>query len=102
MNLSGVWIGHYQRHFDQTIMVEHDGPIVRAVKVTGDEFIPDGAPTWEVNFATKEAKGHISEMEYRNPRTVPGRIKVISDEKLEFTWIFGNGVEETVEFRKDE
>ncbi len=98
MNLSGEWIGHYCGHFDQVIKVEHNGSSLRAVKVTGDDFIPAGEPTWEGDLSKKEFFGHIAEKEYRNPRRVPGRLIVHSPERITFQWM-GCG---EVEFRKDD
>src|SRR5262245_34187573 len=98
INLSGEWIGHYRGHYDQVIKITQQGDDVLAVKITGDEHVPGGAVTFRANIKTGAGEGQVAEKEYRNPCFVPGKLEVISTERIAFTWENCG----KVEFRKDD
>ena len=85
-DLNGEWIGHYPGHFDEVIRVMHDKEHALAVKLTGDEYVPAGNVTWWANVETGDGQGQIAEQEYRNPRFVPGKLTIVSSEKIVFRW----------------
>ena len=98
LNLSGEWIGHYRGHFDQVIKISQFGDEVEALKITGDDHVPDGQITWRANARTGAGQGQVSEKEYRNPTFIPGKLQVVSAERIIFTWE-NHGA---VEYRRDD
>mgnify|MGYP003577036004 CR=1 FL=1 len=98
LDLSGEWLGYYTGHFDEVVRIEQNGDYVEAVKITGDDYVPADEITWRANILTGRGEGQIAEREFRNARFVPGRLQVISPNKLVFTW--ENCGE--VEFRRDD
>ncbi len=98
MNLTGEWIGHYTGHFDEVIAIVQTGDEVVARKVTGDDHVPGGEITWRANLVTGLGEGQIAERDFRNPQFVPGRLGVVSAERLVFHWL-GIG---SVEYRRDD
>jgi Cyclin D1 binding domain len=98
LDLSGEWLGYYTGHFDEVVKIKQDGDYVEAVKVTGDDYVPADEITWRANIRTGKGEGQIAEREFRNSRFVPGRLQIISPNKLVFTW--ENCGE--VEFRRDD
>lgn len=97
-DLSGEWLGYYTGHFDEVIRIRQTGERAEAVKVTGDEFVPANEITWRANVRTGRGEGQIAEREFRNARFVPGRLRVLSRDRIVFTW---QGCGE-VEFRRDD
>ena len=85
-DLNGEWIGHYPGHFDEVIRIMQERGHALAVKLTGDEYVPAGNVTWWANVETGDGQGQVAEQEYRNPRFVPGRLTIVSPEKIVFTW----------------
>ena len=51
INLADEWIGHYAGHFDEVIRITQNGDQLEAIKVTGDDFVPAGAVTWNASAA---------------------------------------------------
>ncbi|MEK7646190.1 MAG: Cyclin D1-binding domain-containing protein [Patescibacteria group bacterium] len=98
LNLSGEWIGHYRGHFDQVVKITHLGDEVIAVKITGDDHVPGGQVTFCANVKTGVGKGQVSEKEFRNAQFVPGKLTILSPERIVFTWQECG----KVEFRKDD
>jgi hypothetical protein len=98
LDLTGEWIGHYRGHFDQVVRVTQQGEQIEVVKITGDDHVPGGEVTFRANLRTGTGEGQVAEKEFRNPSYVPGRLAILSPERLCFTWE-GCG---SVEFRKDE
>ena len=98
VDLSGEWLGFYTGHYDEVVRIVQDGDYVEAVKITGDDYVPADEITWRANIRTGRGEGQIAEREFRNPRFVPGRLKVVGLDKLVFTW--ENCGE--VEFRRDD
>jgi hypothetical protein len=98
IDLSGEWIGHYPGHYDEVISISQHGDDIEAVKITGDDFVPAGAVTWKANSRTGVGEGQIAEREYRNPRFIPGRLTVLTPERIVFCWAECGAVE----FRKDD
>ncbi|HSI84526.1 MAG: Cyclin D1-binding domain-containing protein [Candidatus Methylacidiphilales bacterium] len=97
-NLTGEWIGHYKGHFDEVIRIQQTGDEVVAIKITGDDYVPAEEITWKASLATGEGMGQIAEEEFRNPRFVPGKLRVVNPERIIFTWSeYG-----AVEYRKDD
>lgn len=95
---AGEWIGYYPGHFDEVVRIYQRGNQLEAVKITGDDHVPGGAITWRADLGTGRGEGQIAETEFRNPRFIPGRLTVLNDERLVFTWEkLGS-----VEFRKDD
>lgn len=99
LNLSGDWIGAYHGHHDEVVSITHEGDRVVAVKVTGDLNVPAGEITFRATLNGREGEGagQIAETEFRNPRFIPGTLRVIDDHHIEFEWT-GLG---RVEFRRD-
>jgi hypothetical protein len=97
-DLSGEWLGYYTGHFDEVVRIEQAGDYVEAVKITGDEYVPAEEITWRANVRSGRGEGQIAEREFRNPRFVPGHLKIESSDRIVFTW---EGCGE-VEFRRDE
>ena len=97
-NLAGEWVGHYTGHFDEVVKIIQQGDTVEAIKITGDDFVPADEITWRANVATGHGEGQIAEREFRNPRFVPGRLKVLNRDRIVFSWM--NCGE--VEFRRDD
>ena len=85
-DLNGEWIGHYPGHFDEVIRIMQERGHALAVKLTGDEYVPAGNVTWWANVETGDGQGQVAEQEYRNPRFVPGRLTIVSPEKIVFRW----------------
>ena len=83
---------------DEVIRLAQDGDHVEAVKITGDDFVPAGEFIWQADLRTGEAQGQIAEREFRNARLVPGKLVVLSPERIVFCWI-GYG---QVEYRRDD
>src|SRR5258706_8430857 len=98
LNLSGEWIGFYRGHYDQVIKITQQGDEVLAVKITGDEHVPGGAVTFRANVKTGVGEGQVAEKEYRNACFVPGKLEILSPDRIVFTWSNCG----TVEFRKDD
>jgi hypothetical protein len=86
MNFSGEWIGHYVGHYDEVIRIVQEGVVLTAYKITGDDYVPAGEITWRASLTTGLGEGQIAEMEFRNPRFVPGRLTVLSPDRLLFVW----------------
>jgi len=98
INLSGEWIGFYRGHYDQVIRITQLGEEVVAVKITGDEHVPGGSVTFRANVKTGIGEGQVAEKEYRNACFVPGKLEILSAERIIFTWENCG----KVEFRKDD
>lgn len=96
--LDGEWIGYYPGHFDEVVKIVQKGVFVEAIKITGDDYVPAGAVTWRANLETLEGEGQIAEREFQNPRFVPGRLRILSDERIIFQWAKCG----EVEYRRDE
>lgn len=98
IDLSGEWVGYYTGHFDEFVKITQTGEMVEAIKITGDDYVPAGAVTWRANLRTGQGEGQIAEKEFRNPRFIPGKLRVLSADRIVFHW---NNCGE-VEFRRDE
>ena len=98
VDLNGEWLGYYTGHFDEVVRIQQTGDYIEAVKITGDEYVPADEITWRANVRSGRGEGQIAEREFRNPRFVPGHLRVESPERIVFTW---DGCGE-VEFRRDE
>jgi hypothetical protein len=98
ISLAGEWIGHYRGHFDQVVKITQIGEEIVAVKITGDDHVPGGAVTFRANVKTGVGEGQVAEREYRNPCFVPGKLEIVSTERISFTWENCG----KVEFRKDD
>jgi hypothetical protein len=98
LNLTGEWIGHYRGHFEQVVRIAQSGEEIEVVKITGDDHVPGGEVTFRANLRTGTGEGQVAEKEFRNPSFVPGRLAILTPERLCFTWE-GCG---SVEFRKDD
>jgi hypothetical protein len=97
-DLSGEWVGFYTGHYDEVVKIVQRGDTVEAVKITGDDFVPADEVTFRANLMTGYGEGQIAEKEFRNPRWVPGKLKVLNQDRIVFSWL--NCGE--VEFRRDE
>ena len=97
-DLSGEWIGHYPGHFDEVIRIMQERDHALAVKLTGDEYVPAGNVTWWANVQTGVGEGQVAEQEYRNPRFVPGKLTIVTQERIVFVW---DNLGE-VEYRRDD
>jgi hypothetical protein len=98
IDLTGEWLGFYTGHYDEVVRITQKGDFVEAVKITGDEYVPAEEVTWRANLRTGCGEGQIAEREFRNARFVPGRLRIVSPDKITFTW--ENCGE--VEFRRDD
>ena len=97
IDLTGEWVGYYAGHYDEVIRIVQNGDEAEAVKVTGDDYVPADEITWRANVRTGVGQGQVAEKEFRNARFIPGRLRVISPDKILFSWI--NCGE--VEYRRD-
>lgn len=84
--LGGNWIGHYKGHSDEVIRIEQDGPLLKAIKIIGDENVPAGEITWRADLRTLEGEGQVAERNFRNAQFVPGRLIVESPDRIQFVW----------------
>jgi hypothetical protein len=98
LQLDGEWIGHYPGHFDEVIRINQQGDEIEAVKITGDDYVPEGAVTWHANLRTLEGEGQIAEKEFQKPRFIPGRLIIVNPDRIIFRWDQCG----EVEFRRDE
>jgi hypothetical protein len=98
IDLNGEWLGFYTGHFDEVVRITQTGDYVEAVKITGDDYVPADEVTWRANIRTGLGEGQIAEREFRNPRFVSGHLKVLSPDRLVFTWEKCG----EVEFRRDD
>jgi hypothetical protein len=98
INLSGEWLGYYTGHFDEVVRITQHGDMIEAVKITGDDFVPAEEVTFRANIKTGVGEGQIAEREFRNPRFVPGTLKVLSEDRIIFRWEQCG----EVEFRRDD
>lgn len=98
MNLQGEWIGFYPGHWDEVVKIEQAGSRVVATKITGDDYVPPGEVTWQADLDTGDGLGQIAGLGFTEPRYVPGRLKIIDEERIEFTW---EGVG-SVHYRRDD
>jgi hypothetical protein len=85
-SLTGEWIGHYTGHYDEVIRISQGGDEVEAVKITGDDHVPAGAVTWRANLKTGRGEGQVAEREFRNPRFIPGKLTILSPDRIIFVW----------------
>lgn len=98
VSLDGEWIGNYRHNFEEVIRIDQDGELIIATKVTGDEYVPAEEVTWRANLTTGKGEGQVAEYEFRNPKFVPGELKVVDSSNIVFTW---HGVG-SVEYRRDD
>ncbi len=98
IDLTGEWIGHYTGHFDEVVRITQAGSQVEATKMTGDDYVPAGEITWRADLRTGAGVGQVAEREFRNPRFVPGVLRVIDREHLIFIWSNIGAVE----YRRDD
>ncbi len=98
MSLAGEWIGHYPGHYDEVIRIEQEGDSVKAVKITGDDYVPAGALTWRADLRTLRGEGQVAEKEFVRPRLISGKLTIVNPERIVFRW--DNCGE--VEFRRDD
>ena len=97
-DLTGEWIGRYSGLFDEVIRITQTGDQVEAVKITGDEYVPAGAVTWRADLKSGKGEGQFAELEFRNPRFVPGKLVVWGADRIKFIWDKCG----SVEYRRDD
>lgn len=98
IDFTGEWIGYYPGHFDEVVRIVQKGDTIECIKITGDDYVPEGVVTWRANIRTLRGEGQVAELEFRNPRFVRGRLTVSNPDRITFTW--ENCGE--VEYRRDE
>jgi hypothetical protein len=97
-DLNGEWIGHYRGHYDEVVKITQNGRRVEAVKITGDDYVPAGEITWRADLGTGLGEGQVAEEGFRNPRFIPGQLKVFNRDRIVFHWMNSG----QVEYRRDE
>jgi hypothetical protein len=97
-DLPGEWIGFYPGHFDEVVKIRRDGDKLIAIKVTGDDFVPEGEITWWVSVHNGVGEGQIAEEGFANPAFVQGALHIVNDDRIVFTW---RGLGQ-VEYRRDD
>jgi hypothetical protein len=97
-DLAGEWIGHYPGHFDEVVRVEALDEGWVATKITGDRNVPAGEVTWKTVGKSGLGFGQIAMEGFRNPTWVPGKLEILSSDRICFTW---NNLG-TVEYRRDD
>ncbi len=98
ISLAGEWVGHYKGHFDEFVRIVQNGASVEAWKITGDDYVPAGALTWRADLQTGRGEGQVAELEFRNPRLIPGQLTVIDRDRIVFEWKNCG----SVEYRRDD
>ncbi len=98
INLEGEWIGFYPSHFDEVIRITQSDSQIEAVKITGDDYVPAGSITWRADLRNGRGEGQVAEQGYRNPVFIPGKLTILNDERIIFTWENVG----SVEYRKDD
>lgn len=98
VSLGGEWIGNYRQNFEEVVRIDQSGEDLVAVKITGDEYVPAEEVTWRANISTGKGEGQVAEYEFRNPKFIPGELKVLDESNIVFTW---HGVG-SVEYRRDD
>lgn len=96
--LKGEWIGCYRQNFEEVVRIDQFGNELVATKITGDEYVPAEEITWRADLKTGKGEGQVAEYEFRNPKFVPGELRVVDDSNIVFTW---HGVG-SVEYRRDD
>ncbi len=98
VSLDGEWIGNYRHNFEEVVRIDQTGDHLVAIKITGDEYVPAEEITWRANIKTGKGEGQVAEYEFRNPKFIPGELKILDESNIVFTW---HGVG-SVEYRRDE
>jgi hypothetical protein len=98
LRLEGEWIGKYQGHFEEVIRIDFVEGRWVATKITGDENVPAGEVTWRADAATGKGEGQIAGEGFTQPRFVPGRLEIVSPDRIVFHWRKVG----RVEFRRDD
>jgi len=97
--LNGEWIGRYRGHVEQVIQFQVSGTLLTATKITGDDHVPGGEITFKADLENQgRGLGQVAEQEFRNSTWVPGKLEIIDQEHVTFTWENCG----TVEYRKDD
>ncbi len=92
------WRGYYKTHTEQVVRFEFIGSLLVATKVTGDSHIPGGEVTFIADTRTGRGWGQVAQPEFRNSTFVPGKLSVMSRDRIRFEWKdYGS-----VEFRLDD
>src|SRR5262245_6517962 len=86
LDLSGEWLGFYTGHYDEVVRITQRGEYVEAIKITGDDYVPADEITWRASLRTGKGEGQIAEREFRNPRFVPGRLRIVGPDNIVFVW----------------
>lgn len=81
----GRWVGDYPSG-PEVVEIQQIGPILQAVKVFGNEYVPAGAVTWRVFLGNMTGEGRIGDRETRVMRFVPGFITIVNRDRIRFTW----------------
>lgn len=84
--LVGEWIGHYRAHFEEVVRIQEIDGLLVAIKVTGDDHVPAGETTWRVNMETGVGEGQIAGEGFLSPRFIPGRLSILTRDKIVFHW----------------
>lgn len=88
IDLNGDWICHYRGHHDEIVRIVRQGNMVEAAEGTGDPNAPTGEVTFraEIDGMQGKSEGQIAEAEFRNPRFIPGRLRILEENHIEFEW----------------
>ncbi len=102
INLSGEWIGHYRGHFDQVIKITQLGDEVLAVKITGDEHVPGGAPvSFRASWRSSAPSGSFSPGRTAAKSSFARTTEVICDLRFSICdWLVTKNRQSQIENRK--
>ena len=87
MTTYGKWIGHYPDMLQEIEIVQKDSFLL-AIKLTdAGSYVRSGDITWRICLSNMVAEGAMAEIDGSNHRFIPGKITVINNDKIKFTWL---------------
>jgi len=89
-DLSGQWKAVYGSHGIETVFITQRGYYLTAVKVTGDENVPAGKPTFNITLCESRKEGfgqiHLADKGYQNVRWGRATAVISDDDHFILVW----------------